>query len=104
MTNRIGSAPPNDEQNESPAAPPVQLPEIERRANGNEVVYTVANERAFRMPDLRGQSVRDAARICAQLGLRLEARGHGRAFNQQPAAGADTQAGSTVHINFGRSE
>ncbi len=26
------------------------------------------------MPDLRGQSVRDVARMCAQLGLRLEAR------------------------------
>jgi beta-lactam-binding protein with PASTA domain len=56
------------------------------------------------MPDLRGRSVRDAARICAQLGLELEARGEGRAVSQSPAAGASVGAGAVVRIDFGRSE
>ena len=43
----------------------------------NEVVFAVATKRGAVMPDLRGQSVRDVARMCAQLGLRLEARGEG---------------------------
>lgn len=98
--NRRESAP----ENEPAETRAFALPETEERANGNEVVYIAANEGAFRMPDLRGQSVRDAARICAQLGLRLEARGQGRALRQQPAAGADAQAGNVVHVDFGRSE
>jgi beta-lactam-binding protein with PASTA domain len=56
------------------------------------------------MPDLRGKSVRDAARICAQLGLQMEARGEGRALRQSPAAGAEVEAGHTVRIEFGRSD
>src|SRR5947209_6773389 len=43
-----------------------------------EIVYASAGERALLMPDLRGRSVRDVARVCAQLGLELEARGEGR--------------------------
>lgn len=86
---------------DSDLAPDSALPQTEQGANGNEVVYVLANERAIRMPDFRGQSVRDAARICAQLGLRLEARGEGRALRQMPEAGADTQAGQTISIDFG---
>src|SRR5205085_1624211 len=52
------------------------LPEVaERSGEVREVVYAPASERSLLMPDLRGQSVRDAARVCAQLGLELEARG-----------------------------
>ena len=40
------------------------------------------------MPDLRGRSVRDVARICERLGLELEARGEGRALRQSPEVGA----------------
>ena len=54
------------------------------------------------MPDLRGQSVRDVARMCAQLGLKLEARGEGRAMRQYPAAGAEVNSGQTVRVEFGR--
>jgi cell division protein FtsI (penicillin-binding protein 3) len=86
------------------ASAQISRPEIEQRADGNEVVFIPANERAFRMPDLRGQSVRDAAMVCAQLGLRLEARGEGRALGQQPAPGADVRAGQIVRVELGRSE
>jgi membrane peptidoglycan carboxypeptidase len=68
------------------------------------VVYTVATRHALVMPDLRGRSVRDAARVCEQLGLQLEARGEGRALRQSPQAGAEVESGQTIRIDFGRSE
>ena len=54
------------------------------------------------MPDLRGQSVRDVARLCAQLGLKLEARGEGRALRQNPAPRAEVEPGQIVRVDFGR--
>jgi len=68
----------------------------------NEVVFAVATKRGALMPDLRGQSVRDVARTCAQLGLRLEARGEGFAMQQQPAAGVEIDSGQTVRVEFNR--
>ena len=53
----------------------------------SEVVLAMATNRGALMPDLRGQSVRDALRLCSQLGLKLEARGDGFATQQNPAAG-----------------
>jgi cell division protein FtsI (penicillin-binding protein 3) len=81
-----------------------RVAEVGRGANVSKVVYTVATKHALVMPDLRGRSVRDAARVCEQLGLQLEARGEGRALRQSPAAGAEVENGQTVRIDFGRSE
>lgn len=81
------------------------LPKVaERRSTTGttEVVYAFANRRGALMPDLRGQSVRDVARLCGQLGLSLEARGDGRALRQEPAAGTEVQSGQTVRVDFGR--
>src|SRR4029434_9836287 len=66
----------------------------------NEVVFAVATRRGAVMPDLRGQSVRDAARMCGQLGLRLEAHGEGFATQQNPAAGTEIDSGQTVRVEF----
>ena len=68
----------------------------------SEVVLAVATQHAPLMPDLRGQSVRDVARTCAQLGLKLEAKGEGRAIRHSPAAGAEVTSGQTVRVEFGR--
>ncbi|HET6670038.1 MAG TPA: PASTA domain-containing protein [Pyrinomonadaceae bacterium] len=56
------------------------------------------------MPDLSGRSVRDAARTCARLGLKLEARGEGRATSQNPAPGAELNSGQVVYIDFARAK
>jgi hypothetical protein len=69
-----------------------------------EVIYASARERALVMPDLRGRSVRDVARICERLGLELEARGEGRAMRQSPEVGAAVAPRQTVRIEFGRSD
>jgi len=89
-----------------PAAPAAGLPEVSRTGRGeiSEVVYAPAGEGALLMPDLRGRSVRDVARVCAQLGLELEARGEGLAVRQSPAAGQSIEAGQTVRIEFYRSD
>jgi cell division protein FtsI (penicillin-binding protein 3) len=77
---------------------------VQGKSNSGDVVFALASNRAVLMPDLRGRSVRDAARICAQLGLRLEAHGEGRAIRQSPAAGSELHAISVIRVEFGRSE
>jgi cell division protein FtsI (penicillin-binding protein 3) len=68
----------------------------------SEVVLAMATNRGALMPDLRGQSVRDALRLCSQLGLKLEARGDGFATQQNPAAGTQVDVGQTVRVDFAR--
>ena len=81
------------------------LPKVAARTfsgQTKEVVFAVATKRAALMPDLRGQSVRDVARMCQQLGLRLEARGEGHAMRQAPEPGAEVDPGRVVRVDFGR--
>jgi cell division protein FtsI (penicillin-binding protein 3) len=68
----------------------------------SEVVFANATNRGALMPDLRGQSVRDALRMCAQLGLKLEAHGDGFAAQQYPAAGTEVGPGQIVRVDFAR--
>jgi cell division protein FtsI (penicillin-binding protein 3) len=95
-------------EHESGAVETLNLPEVAQQSGSggeiSEVVYAAARERALMMPDLRGRSVRDVARICARLGLELEARGDGRALRQSPEVGAAVESGQTVRIEFGRSD
>src|SRR6266496_3971648 len=58
-----------------------------------EVVYAVTTNKAILMPDLRGRSVRDVARTCAQLGLQVEAHGEGRVLRQNPSPGSEVESG-----------
>ena len=79
------------------------LPKIAAQSfNGqaSEIVLAVASKRAALMPDLHGQSVRDVARTCLQLGLRFEARGEGHAIRQSPMPGAEVDAGAIVTVDF----
>jgi cell division protein FtsI (penicillin-binding protein 3) len=78
------------------------LPRVVSRANSGEVVYAVSTNKAILMPDLRGRSVRDVARACAQLGLQLEAHGDGRVIKQTPEPGTELQSGQTIYVDFGR--
>jgi len=79
------------------------LPSVARRRGGaGEVVYAAANNKAILMPDLRGQSVRDVARACAQLGLQLEAHGEGRVTRHSPAPGTEVEPGQLIYVDFAR--
>jgi len=79
------------------------LPSVGHRdGGGGEIVYAVASSKAVLMPDLRGRSVRDVARACAQLGLHLEARGDGHVIRQSPAPGEEVGSGQIVSFDFAR--
>jgi cell division protein FtsI (penicillin-binding protein 3) len=81
------------------------LPTVDNNGGRDgEVVYAVATKKAVLMPDLRGRSVRDVARTCAQLGLQVEARGEGRVLKQNPSAGTEVSTGQLVYVDFGRSQ
>ena len=104
MVNTSGNEETDPEENAQQAMLPKVAHESDDGQVFNEVVYAVAGEHALLMPDLRRRSVRDAARICAQLGLELEASGQGRAVRQNPAAGSSVEAGQVVHVDFMRSD
>jgi cell division protein FtsI (penicillin-binding protein 3) len=79
------------------------LPQVAARDNkGGEIVYAVATNKAILMPDLRGRSVRDVARTCAQLGIQLEAHGEGRVIRQTPGPGMELQQGRVIYVDFAR--
>jgi cell division protein FtsI (penicillin-binding protein 3) len=81
------------------------LPTVDKNGGRDgEIVYAVATKKAMLMPDLRGRSVRDVARTCAQLGLQVEAHGEGKVLKQSPAAGTEVSTGQLVYVDFGRSQ
>lgn len=92
-----------EEQAQSEQQRQATMPTVDSNGGrGGEVVYAVANKKAMLMPDLRGRSVRDVARTCAQLGLQVEARGEGRVLKQNPSAGTEVNTGQLIYVDFGR--
>ena len=92
-----------EEQAQSEQQRQATMPTVDSNGGrGGEVVYAVANKKAMLMPDLRGRSVRDVARTCAQLGLQVEARGEGRVLKQNPSAGTEVSTGQLIYVDFGR--
>jgi beta-lactam-binding protein with PASTA domain len=53
------------------------------------------------MPDLRGQSAREAALHAARRGLIVELRGSGRVVEQSPLPGAEIEVGMTGVLTLG---
>ena len=94
-----------DEQVQTEQQRKATLPTVDSNGGrGGEVVYAVATKKAMLMPDLRGRSVRDVARTCAQLGLQVEARGEGKVLKQNPSAGTEVSTGQLVYVDFRRSQ
>jgi cell division protein FtsI (penicillin-binding protein 3) len=92
-----------EEQAQSEEQRKATMPTVDSNGGrSGEVVYAVATKKAMLMPDLRGRSVRDVARTCAQLGLQVEARGEGRVLKQSPSAGTEVNTGQLIYVDFGR--
>ena len=92
-----------EEQAQSEQQRQATMPTVDSNAGrSGEVVYAVATKKAMLMPDLRGRSVRDVARTCAQLGLQVEARGEGKVLKQNPSAGTEVSTGQLIYVDFGR--
>jgi cell division protein FtsI (penicillin-binding protein 3) len=93
----------NEAQRQINVARKATLPAVATNGAVNgEVILAAATYKSIVMPDLRGRSVRDVARTCAQLGLQVEARGEGRVTRQSPLPGSEIEAGQLVYIEFGR--
>ena len=58
------------------------------------------NTNTFSLPDFTGLSLREAARQCAQLGLRLKIIGDGNAVGQRPASGSKVSKDTVCEIFF----
>src|ERR1041384_5012013 len=102
-TNPERAAKIQEEQAQSEEQRKATMPTVDSNGGrSGEVVYAVATKKAMLMPDLRGRSVRDVARTCAQLGLQVEARGEGRVTKQSPSAGTEVNTGQLVYVDFGR--
>ena len=92
-----------EEQAQSEQQRQATMPTVDNNGGrGGEVVYASATKKAILMPDLRGRSVRDVARTCAQLGLQVEARGEGKVLKQSPSAGTEVNTGQLIYVDFGR--
>ena len=94
-----------EEQAQSEEQRKATMPTVDSNGGrGGEVVYANSTRKAILMPDLRGRSVRDVARTCAQLGLQVEARGEGKVLKQNPSAGTEVSTGQLIYVDFGRSQ
>lgn len=92
-----------EEQAQSEQQRQATMPTVDNNGGrGGEVVYASATKKAILMPDLRGRSVRDVARTCAQLGLQVKARGEGSVLKQSPSAGTEVSTGQLIYVDFGR--
>jgi hypothetical protein len=54
------------------------------------------------MPDFTGLPLRQVAEQCQEMGLDLNVRGSGVAFDQSPPPHSQVPAGSKVWVMFGR--
>ncbi len=61
---------------------------------------TVATD-SFRMPDFTGLSLREVARKCSRLGLRLQVHGSGDAVGQRPPSGSRVFKETVSEVFFG---
>ena len=94
-----------EEQERSEEERRATMPTVDSNGGrAGEIVYAKASNRAILMPDLRGRSVRDVARTCAQLGLHIEAKGEGKVLRQSPSAGSEVNTGQVVYVDFGRAQ
>ncbi|HEY2933741.1 MAG TPA: penicillin-binding protein [Acidobacteriota bacterium] len=76
-----------------------QEPKLES-AGPRGVVSMPLEETSEQLPDFSTKSVREVARICARLGLKLKISGAGRAVAQRPAAGIPIYNGMVCEVFF----
>lgn len=62
--------------------------------------YEDSNSDQVQVPDVSGKSMRDAALLIQEQGLRLNPVGSGMAIRQTPSANATVQRGSVVEVEF----
>lgn len=74
-------------------------------SKGSEVIISMSpydknGQGEITVPDLSGKSMKEVARILAELGLHLVPEGHGISVEQSPVAGKIVTSGSTIKVRF----
>jgi cell division protein FtsI (penicillin-binding protein 3) len=104
---RILAVPPDDQGRvlrAVAAVPDGVVPAAYRPAGAPRLVALPAGDEPGLMPDLRGQSAREAAIAAARRGLVVELRGSGHVLSQTPEAGSEIEPGNTCVLTLGREE
>ena len=79
--------------------PPIAVP-TSLTTTPKEPIASPAAQQEGVMPDLRGKSLREVARMCRKADLRIKVVGEGLAASQKPAAGTPIQAGDLVTVEL----
>jgi cell division protein FtsI (penicillin-binding protein 3) len=104
---RILAVPPDDQGRvlrAVVAAPEAVLPAAYRPRDAPRPAALPPAEEPGLMPDLRGQSAREAAISAARRGLVVELRGSGQVIAQSPEPGAEIEPGNTCLLTLGREQ
>jgi cell division protein FtsI (penicillin-binding protein 3) len=104
---RILAVPPDDQGRvlRAVAPPPDKVvPAAYRPQEAPRPAVLPADDEPGLMPDLRGQSAREAAIAAARRGLVVELHGSGRVVAQSPEPGAEIEPGVTCVLTLGRQE
>jgi cell division protein FtsI (penicillin-binding protein 3) len=104
---RILAVPPDDQARvlrAVAAAPETVVPAAYRPREAPRPTALPPAEEPGLMPDLRGQSAREAAIAAARRGLVVELYGSGRVIEQTPGPGSEIEPGATCVLRLGREE
>jgi cell division protein FtsI (penicillin-binding protein 3) len=104
---RILAVPPDDQGRvlRAVAPPPEKLTPVAYRPQAaTRPAVLPAEDEPGLMPDLRGQSAREAAIAAARRGLVVELHGSGQVAAQSPEPGAEIEPGNTCVLTLGRQE
>jgi cell division protein FtsI (penicillin-binding protein 3) len=104
---RILAVPPDDQGRvlrAVAAAPEAIVPAAYRPREVPRPAVLPAQDEPGLMPDLRGQSAREAAIAAARRGLVVELHGSGQVVAQSPDPGAEIEPGNTCVLTLGRQE
>ena len=98
---------PNDaviQQLEFGSAPqkPVVSATAQTEAENRSAEKSSVDSGAGRVPDFRGRGARSAAEMCAQLGMKLVAKGSGVVVDQNPKAGSAMQPGTVCYLTLSK--
>lgn len=89
-----------DSEHTGAATPQIQLAAFQ--STKRDEPYLLSERPLTSVPDFSGLAARQVAEQCQRLNLNLNLAGSGLAIRQNPAAGSQVAAGTTVWVQFGR--
>jgi cell division protein FtsI (penicillin-binding protein 3) len=90
--------------NATPFLPLMAPPEKHEGVNPDGTITVRAESFSVTVPDFSGMSKRSVARLCQELGIRIQTSGAGIAVFQLPPAGTQIAGGDSCAVTFARSK